>query len=195
MGHPAGDLSFGSPAILVYLRPAMATTRKHAPSFHDLTQRECAAMLARHYVGRLAYTFHDRVDVEPIGYVYAGRGLVFRTSPGSKLETLAHHPWVALEIDEVEGPFDWRSVVVDGTIYILHETGSEAETRAYRTAVNSLRRLVPRTLRAGDPVPFRSVVIKLHVDRMTGRAARSGTRQVSPAWPPRSITRRRQRAR
>jgi hypothetical protein len=80
-------------------------------------------------------------------------------------------------------------------MYILHETGSEAEMRAYRAAVKSLRRLVPRTLRAGDPVPFRSVVMKLHVDRMTGRAARGGAREVSPKRPPRSITRRRQRAR
>jgi nitroimidazol reductase NimA-like FMN-containing flavoprotein (pyridoxamine 5'-phosphate oxidase superfamily) len=173
----------------------MAFTRKHAPTFRDLTQRECVGMLARHYVGRLAYTFRDRVDVEPIGYAYVDRALVFRTSPGSKLETLAHHPWVALEIDEVEGPFDWRSVVVHGTMYILHETGSEAEMRAYRAAVKSLRRRVPRTLRAGDPVSFRSVVMKLHVDRMAGRAARSGTREVSPGRPPRSIMRRRPRAR
>jgi nitroimidazol reductase NimA-like FMN-containing flavoprotein (pyridoxamine 5'-phosphate oxidase superfamily) len=131
-------------------------------------------MLARHSVGRMAYTFHDRVDVEPIGYVYADGGLVFRTAPGSKLETLAHHPWVALEIDEVEGMFDWRSVVVHGTTYILHETGNEAELRAYLAAVTALRRLVPATFDDGDPVPFRSVVLKLHIDRMTGRAARSG---------------------
>jgi len=133
-------------------------------------------MLARHHVGRIAYTFHDRVDVEPISYVYADGALVFRTAPGSKLETLMHHPWVALEIDEVEGVFDWRSVVVHGTSYILQETGAEAERRAYRAAVTSLRRLVPGTLDEGDPVPFRSVVLKLHIDRMTGRAARSGGR-------------------
>jgi nitroimidazol reductase NimA-like FMN-containing flavoprotein (pyridoxamine 5'-phosphate oxidase superfamily) len=144
---------------------------KRVPSFRDLSRAECEGMLARHNVGRLAYTFHDRVDVEPIGYVYADGALVFRTAPGSKVETLAHHPWVALEIDEVEGPFDWRSVVVRGTVYRLQETGNEAELRAYLAAVQSLRRLVPETFDEGDPVPFRSVVLKLHIDRMTGRAA------------------------
>jgi uncharacterized protein len=148
-------------------------TPKRAPSFRDLTQAECEAMLARHHVGRLAYTFQDRVDVEPIGYVYADHALVFRTAPGSKLEKMAHHPWVALEIDEVEGVFDWRSVVVHGTAYILHETGNEAELRAYLAAVKSLRHLVPETFDEGDPVPFRSVLVKLHVDHMTGRAART----------------------
>jgi hypothetical protein len=130
-------------------------------------------MLARHTVGRIAYTFRDRVDVEPIGFVYADGALVFRTAAGSKIETLAHHPWVALEIDEVEGVFDWRSVVVHGTTYVLRETGNEAELRAYLAAVTALRRLVPATFDDGDPVPFRSVVVKLHIDHITGRAARS----------------------
>ena len=145
-----------------------------APSFRELQPEECRAMLARHRVGRLAYSFHDRVDVEPITYATVGGALVFRTAPGSKLDTLAHHPWVALEIDEVDGPFDWRSVVVHGTVYVLHEEGSEPESRAYRSAVRALRQLVPETLAAGDPAPFRTVVAKLHVDRVTGRAARVG---------------------
>jgi nitroimidazol reductase NimA-like FMN-containing flavoprotein (pyridoxamine 5'-phosphate oxidase superfamily) len=130
-------------------------------------------MLARHNVGRIAYTFRDRVDVEPIGFVYADGALVFRTAQGSKIETLAHHPWVALEIDEVEGVFDWRSVVVHGTTYVLSETGNEAELRAYLAAVTALRRLVPATFDDADPVPFRSIVVKLHIDHITGRAARS----------------------
>ena len=130
-------------------------------------------MLARHNVGRIAYTFRDRVDVEPIGFVYADGALVFRTAPGSKIETLEHHPWVALEIDEVEGVFDWRSVVVHGTTYVLRETGNEAELRAYLAAVTALRRLVPATFDDADPVPFRSIVVKLHIDHITGRTARS----------------------
>jgi nitroimidazol reductase NimA-like FMN-containing flavoprotein (pyridoxamine 5'-phosphate oxidase superfamily) len=130
-------------------------------------------MLARHTVGRIAYTFRDRVDIEPIGFVYTDGALVFRTAPGSKIETLAHHPWVALEIDEVEGVFDWHSVVVHGTTYVLSETGNEAELRAYLAAVTALRRLVPATFDDADPVPFRSIVVKLHIDHITGRAARS----------------------
>jgi hypothetical protein len=151
----------------------MTPDRKRAPSFHDLAQDDCEALLARHHVGRLAYAFRDRVDIEPIGYVYDDAGLILRTAPGSKFETLAHSPWVALEVDEVDGMFDWRSVVVHGTMYVLHETGSEADVRAYRAALDSLRRLLPETLREGDPVPFRTIVMKLHVDRITGRSAQS----------------------
>jgi nitroimidazol reductase NimA-like FMN-containing flavoprotein (pyridoxamine 5'-phosphate oxidase superfamily) len=152
----------------------MASPIASLPSFRDLSPSECRYLLARHTLGRLAYTFHDRVDVEPIGYVYVGGALVFRTAPGTKLHTLAHHPWVAFEVDEVDGLFDWQSVVVHGTVYLLHEDGTPAEARAYRSALRALTRLVPATLAAGDPTPFRTIIAKLHIDRMTGRAACRG---------------------
>lgn len=147
----------------------------HTPSFTDLTRDECEALLKKHHVARLAYTFHDRVDIEPIGYVRVNNALVFRTAPGSKLETLAHHPWVALEVDEAEGMFEWRSVVVHGTMYVLHAEGSDAEVRAYEAAVDALREFVPETLREGDPVPFRSVIMRLELDQLTGRRATQKT--------------------
>jgi hypothetical protein len=158
----------------------MAKTPRRGPRFRNLTPAESEEMLARHAVGRLAYTFHDRVDVEPIGYSYDKGALVFRTAPGSKLETLAHHPWAALEIDEVDSLFDWRSVVVHGTVYTLEARGSEEQLRAYRAAVKALRRLVPHSLGKRDPVPFRSVILKLHVDRVEGRAASSGGQRSRP---------------
>jgi nitroimidazol reductase NimA-like FMN-containing flavoprotein (pyridoxamine 5'-phosphate oxidase superfamily) len=141
------------------------------PEFRDLSKAECEALLARNHVGRLAFTFRDRVDVEPIGYVFDHKSLVMRTSIGSKLETLTRHPWVALEVDEVEGPFDWRSVVAHGTIYLLSDTGTEEERKSHARAVRLLRRVMPGTLTQSDPVPFRSVIMRLHIDRLTGRAA------------------------
>ncbi len=149
----------------------MSPPPRHEPSFRELTKPECEAILANHHVGRLAYTFHDRVDIEPIGFVFDQDGLVFRTGPGSKLMTLKHHPWVALEVDEVEGMFKWRSVVVHGTAYVLSEIGSEAELEAYHSALATLRRHVPETFRANDPTPARSVVMRLSIDKISGRAA------------------------
>jgi len=141
------------------------------PHFRELTEAECREMLRRHHVGRLAFTFHDRVDIEPIGFVFDGQSIVFRTSPGSKLLTIQHHPWVALEIDEATGMFDWKSVVVHGTAYRLSETGTAAEVGAYHAAISSLRTAMPGTFTPADPAPFRSAVLQLHIDVVTGRGA------------------------
>src|SRR6478609_4040285 len=112
----------------------MSTPKR--PTFSDLRRDEAIALLARHHVGRLAFTFHDRVDIEPISYVYADGWLYVRTSPGTKLTTVKHHPWVAFEVDDVVSRFDWRSVVVRGTIYFLDP---ERDRDDYHAAVAVVR--------------------------------------------------------
>ena len=149
----------------------MAT--KKVLAFRDLDRSECDAILARNEVGRIAYSFHDRVDIQPIHYVHRGNWLYARTSLGAKLMTLTHNRWVAFEVDEIEGRFDWRSVVVRGAVYLLDPDGSAAEQKAYEEAVGLLRQIVPETLAANDPVGFRSRVIRIHVDEVSGRAAHS----------------------
>jgi nitroimidazol reductase NimA-like FMN-containing flavoprotein (pyridoxamine 5'-phosphate oxidase superfamily) len=139
--------------------------------FHELSRDESQEILARNHFGRIAYTFHDRVGIEPIGYVFAHDRLYLRTQHGSKLETLAHHPWVAFEIDEIEGAFDWRSVIVHGTVKQLMPDGSEADQQTYEHALTLLRQFVPGTLEEGDPVPFRTVVLALYLTDVTGRSA------------------------
>src|SRR3954467_9300272 len=112
------------------------------PKFRELRPPESRALLRRSRVGRLAFTFKDRVDVEPIGYVFSGDWLYARTSPGAKLLKLAHHPWVAFEIDEVVGPFDWKSVVVHGTAYGLDGRGTDSPE--YAKALGLMKKMDPR---------------------------------------------------
>ncbi len=147
------------------------------PTFRDLTSEECEALLAVNHVGRLAFTFKDRVDIEPIHYVFENGWIYGRTAEGSKLSTIGHHPYVAFEVDEVRAIFDWRSVVAHGTVYVLQAGDGEANAAEYERAVEVLRRFVPRTLKAGDPVPFRTVLFGIHVDELQGREARQVKRR------------------
>jgi nitroimidazol reductase NimA-like FMN-containing flavoprotein (pyridoxamine 5'-phosphate oxidase superfamily) len=140
------------------------------PEYLDLGERASRALLRRHHAGRLAFTFRDRVDIEPIGYVLDGDWLYGRTSPGTKLVQVAHNPWVAFEVDEIEGPFDWRSVVVRGTVYFLNDPGQEHPD--YARAVKLLRRLDPGVLHADDLAPHRTVFFRIHLNEVTGRRAR-----------------------
>lgn len=143
------------------------------PRFRDLDPAECTALLARHNVGRMAFARKDRVDIEPIHYVFDDQWLYGRTQPGTKLEVLTHNRWVAFEVDEVEALFDWRSVVVKGGFYLLRADGSAHERQIYDNGVALLRRLVPETLTPEDPLPDRAIVFRIHVDEMFGRAATS----------------------
>lgn len=141
------------------------------PTFFALTHDDAAALLERNHVGRLAFTFHDRVDIEPISYVFA-EGYVFgRTAPGTKLTTLEHHPWVAFEVDEVQALFDWQSVVVRGTLYVIDPDAGERDRQAHAHAVEILRTLDPAVLTRDDPAPDRLTIFQIFADEVTGRGA------------------------
>ncbi|HKT07893.1 MAG TPA: pyridoxamine 5'-phosphate oxidase family protein [Gemmatimonadaceae bacterium] len=142
-----------------------------APNFRALDKAESQAILLRNHVGRIAYSFHDRVDIEPIHYVCDGGWIYGRTSPGTKLATLSHHRWVAFEVDEVDGPFDWRSVVVHGTVYWLTSDASHASPGDAETGLTLLRTFLPETLTERDPTPFRTVLFRLSTSEITGRCA------------------------
>jgi len=147
------------------------------PTFRDLTPEECEALLAVNHVGRLAFSFKDRTDIEPIHYVFENGWIYGRTGEGSKLTTIGHHPYVAFEVDEVYGVFDWRSVVAHGTVYLLEPAGGAANEAEYERAVELLRRFLPKTFKPGDPVPFRTVMLGIHVDELQGREARQAKRR------------------
>lgn len=150
------------------------TVSSSAPTFRELSRDECDALLARNHVGRVAFSFHDRVDLEPVHYVYADGWLYGRTAPGAKVAILRHHPWVAFEIDEVEGLFDWRSVVVHGVVDMPEADGSPADREAYERILAQIRTVLPSALGTSDPAPERVLPFRIHVDTISGRAASTG---------------------
>lgn len=145
-----------------------------APEFRVLSHEETAAILRRNHVGRVAYTYRDRVDIQPIHYVFSGGWIYGRTAPGTKLSAIRHNYWVAFEVDEVDGIFAWRSVVVHGGFYLLSSEGPAEERATWHRAVDLIRRVVPETFADDDPVPFRNVIFRIAVQEASGREARPG---------------------
>ena len=152
-------------------QPAQARIR-------ELTRAEIETILGRNHVGRVAFSFQDRVDIRPIHYVYKNGWVYGCTSKGSKLEAIAHNMWVAFEVDEAVATFDWRSVVIRGAFYIVSPTGtlhpdpndtSVREDPEYSQAVATLRTFLPDAMLASDPTPFRHTVFRIHLDEATGR--------------------------
>jgi nitroimidazol reductase NimA-like FMN-containing flavoprotein (pyridoxamine 5'-phosphate oxidase superfamily) len=142
-----------------------------SPAFRDLTSDESRAILERHNVGRIAFSFHDRVDIQPIHYVFKDNWLYGRTSRGSKFATIAHNPWCAFEVDEIRGLFDWDSVVVKGHLELLDP--EQASQDAYTRGLELMRDIVPETFSDQDPVPQRSILFRFHATEVTGRSART----------------------
>ena len=126
-------------------------------------------------MGRLAYTRDNHVDIEPLHYVFHEGWIYGRTSHGTKMDAVGY-TWspVAFEVDEIEGLFQWRSVVAHGGFYAIPEQGAEWEQAEWRRGVELLRGLIPETLTGGDPVAFRTVLFRIAVQELSGREARPG---------------------
>ena len=138
------------------------------PTARELSPAEAGALLARNSVGRIAFCWENRVDIEPIHYVYDAPWIFGRTRVGAKLVALAHNQWCAFETDEATGRFDWASVVVKGPFTALNSAILQSEK--YDRAVIALREIHPEIFTENDPMPERTVVFGIHANEISGRA-------------------------
>lgn len=146
-------------------------TNGHILEPRVLEPEEIRDVLARNNVGRMAYSRENVIDIEPIGYVYSDGWIYGRTSEGRKLQITGETWWpVAFEVDEIEGTFRWRSVVVNGGFYVLSPDGPEWERAERERAIELLRTVTPEAFTATDPVPYRDIVFRIAVQEATGRA-------------------------
>ena len=150
---------------------AMLAPRHGEVVFRELARDEIESIIARNNVGRVAFAFHDRVDIQPIHYVYERGWLYGRTSEGEKLATLQHNHWVAFEIDEIKDTFDWRSVVIHGSFWRIHPLGSPHAEEIWAKAADLVSKIVPGALTEHDPVAFRQILFRIAVSDVRGREA------------------------
>lgn len=148
-------------------------TQPTSPLFRDLTREESLALLERNHVGRLAYARGNKVDLEPVSYVYADGWIYGRTSEGRKTEMTGRTWWpVVFEVDEVTNQFRWDSVVVHGGFYTLPDNGSGWQQEERERAIQHLRTLIPEAFTPDDPVAFRNIIFRIAVQEIRGRSAK-----------------------
>jgi nitroimidazol reductase NimA-like FMN-containing flavoprotein (pyridoxamine 5'-phosphate oxidase superfamily) len=141
------------------------------PEFSELREAEAIEVLRRNHIGRVAFIHEGRVDIEPLHYVYEDDWIYGRTSFGEKLNAVQRQWWVAFEVDEINGLFDWRSVVVHGGFYLLPDDLPPRDRERRNLALRCVRRLVPEAFTENDPAPHRTQLFGIDVQQVSGRAA------------------------
>ncbi len=137
-----------------------------------LPEDECLEILDRSHLGRLAFSFRDRVDIRPLNFVSGGDWLFGRTSPGEKLATIHHHRWVAFQVDEVADQNNWVSVVVRGAFHLLADDDSDEHRSLRVRARKALQEWDPLAFTERDPAPSRTELFGVAVQEISGRRAR-----------------------
>ncbi|MBS2531734.1 pyridoxamine 5'-phosphate oxidase family protein [Catenulispora sp. NF23] len=87
----------------------------------ELSERECLDRLASTPVGRIAFSQNALPAVVPVNFVLDDGHILFRTAPGSELDTAVRGAVVAFEADDIDpGTRTGWSVLVVGRC--SHET-------------------------------------------------------------------------
>jgi nitroimidazol reductase NimA-like FMN-containing flavoprotein (pyridoxamine 5'-phosphate oxidase superfamily) len=154
--------------------PTTSMTAIHI-STSELDTETTEMLLSAHHVGFMALAHHDRVTIILVNYVYADQSIYGRLEGGPDVSTLHHHQWVAFSVSEIDGIYDWRSVLVHGSVYLLSPQASQPEALEYQATLARLRSVVPAVLTPRDPAPQRTQLFRLHVDTMVGQSSRSST--------------------
>jgi nitroimidazol reductase NimA-like FMN-containing flavoprotein (pyridoxamine 5'-phosphate oxidase superfamily) len=147
----------------------------------NLDARDAELLLSKHHTGRMAFAFHDRVMMSLVNYVYADRWIYARLEQGPALDTLEHQQWVAFEVDEIQGVYDWRTVIVHGSVQFLNNDRSSPDWRDFNHALRLLRGEVSSILANDDPQPERMQIYRIHLDECMGRESKSNCVQSLPS--------------
>ena len=141
------------------------------PLFRALPLSECADVLNRNNVGRIAFSFNDDVSIVPIHYVYADGWIYGRTVSAGQLRDVMRHRRIAFEVDEHVDPPQWRSVIVHGRLDIIRPDSVEQTRSTYRTAVSVIRRLIQAAFTETHTIPLRDQVFRIRAEEITGRGS------------------------
>ncbi len=133
------------------------TGARQDPGLEVLSDEECKRLLQSQNLGRLAIVVDGKPEIFPVNYVFDDGVVVFRTSPGLKLER-GPYSYAAFEVDQVDPKKGeaW-SVMVQGTAHDISET---IDTRSER-----LRQLAVKPAAPGE----RSDWMGVYADRISGR--------------------------
>ena len=97
-------------------------------SVQVLAEDECLLLLNTREVGRIAFEFKGRIEIFPVNYGVDGAVIVFRTSPGTKLEAVPKTA-VAFEVDswDSESGIGWSVIARGRAEEVTNNIGRVAE--------------------------------------------------------------------
>jgi nitroimidazol reductase NimA-like FMN-containing flavoprotein (pyridoxamine 5'-phosphate oxidase superfamily) len=92
-------------------------------NIRDLEIEECRDVLVRTQLGRLACSHEGQPYIVPFYFGYDGYKYIYAFSTiGKKIEWMRANPLVCIEVDDIKGQNDWRSIIISGRYEELPDT-------------------------------------------------------------------------
>jgi nitroimidazol reductase NimA-like FMN-containing flavoprotein (pyridoxamine 5'-phosphate oxidase superfamily) len=131
-----------------------------------LSPEEIQEVLTRGRVAHLACSLGDQPYIVPINYAHDGDALYSYSSPGRKIGVMRSQPRICVHVGEIDGPSDWRSIVVEG---LFEEITDERERQA---AIHLMTGNGAVVLRGLGTLPSQVIVYRIRILELGGRFER-----------------------
>jgi nitroimidazol reductase NimA-like FMN-containing flavoprotein (pyridoxamine 5'-phosphate oxidase superfamily) len=142
---------------------------------HELSPDDCAEVLSRNHLGRLACSRHDQPYIVPILFSFdAERNCLYAFSTiGQKIAWMRENPQVCLEVEEIGDQSHWLTVLVIGRYEEIHQDPKETAARKRADELFRQRRewWLPGAAKAQSGEHEHVVIYRIQIDRLTGRRA------------------------
>jgi len=138
-----------------------------AAMYGALDTAEIEHLLRTHQIGRLGIAGEGRVYVVPVSYGYDGTSIYAVSHEGLKIRLMRANPSVCFEVEEVESPARWRSVIAQGTYGEL--TDAAERPRALEVIASQGPAPLPPSLAPYLDGPARVVVFRVRLGERSGR--------------------------
>jgi hypothetical protein len=142
---------------------------------HELNPRECAEVLSRNHLGRLACARLDQPYIVPIHFSFdVEKNCVYALSAvGQKVAWMRENPKVCLEVEEIADKDHWTTVLVSGWYEEIQRSPehADAQLRADQLFQQRHESWLPATAKTTATEHHQLVAYRIHIDRVTGRRA------------------------
>jgi uncharacterized protein len=142
---------------------------------YELNRTECADLLRRNHLGRLACSRHDQPYIVPIHFAFdEPQGCVYAFSTiGQKIEWMLDNPKVCLEIEEIDDKNHWPTVVAIGRYEEIPRSdgGTDVRRRAEFLLQQRQEWWLPAAGRLSSHEHGAVLVYAIRLDHVTGRRA------------------------
>ena len=139
----------------------------------ELDRAACMAMLQTSRIGRLACVREGQPYVVPISFAADGGYLYGFSLVGQKVDWMRENAKVCVQVDELEHPRKWRSVVVYGRYEeLLDRVGTKVQReRAWSLLSQHAQWWEPGGLKPVADAPTPHLFYRIHMEEITGRQA------------------------
>ena len=140
----------------------------------ELTPDEIESLLHSEVIGRVGCNANGITYVVPVTYAYDGKYIYAHSREGMKIQIMRQNPIVCFEIDHLENPSNWKSVILWGRYEELkgndQKIGLQKLIARFRE-LNTSETSVPESIEPNqnDSGGYKAIIYRIDVKEKSGR--------------------------